>query len=217
MSQHYLTWAEPASRAILQKILEQGKLAITSSDTVLGFLASLTEEGFRKLDNLKQRANKPYLVLMGDISTLNYFIDQPLSSGLERMLVSCWPGPVTIIFKARVSLPTYMKGPDGTIALRVPKHEGLLELLKHFPGLFSTSANLHGKPIPETIDDIDPKILEAVECVVIDDIVTNTVKVPSTILDCTGEQIRVVREGAYPLRHLEALYGASFLKPLTTR
>ncbi|MGE0009194.1 MAG: L-threonylcarbamoyladenylate synthase [Candidatus Babeliales bacterium] len=214
MSPRFLTWSKPASRATLAHSLAHGSIAITSSDTVLGFLAPVTLEGFKKLDSLKQRENKPYLIVMADKSKLNHFIDLPLSAGLQRMIDSCWPGPVTLIFKARESLPSYVKGPDGTVALRVPQHAGLLDILKDMSGLFSTSANLHGQPIPETVSDIDPKILQAVACVVTDESEKKQV-IPSTILDCTQVQVRVVREGAYAINELEALYGAPFLKPLT--
>lgn len=212
MFKHYPTWSKPASRAALEESLGCGEVCITSSDTVLGFLAGLTSEAFEKLDRLKQRSNKPYLLLIGDKNRLPYFVETPLSPGLEHMVTKCWPGPVTLIFKAKESLPSFIKGPEGTVALRVPQHEGLLSILKDVPGLFSTSANLHGKPIPETVEDIDPQILLSVAYVVVDDQgKEKNAKLPSTILDCTGDQIRVVRSGAYPIHELEALYGQPFL------
>lgn len=53
-----------------------------------------------------------------------------------------WPGPLALlIFKAKADLPSYLKGADGTIALRIPAHAGLQQLLVDCEGLFSTSAN----------------------------------------------------------------------------
>lgn len=212
MFKRYLIWSKPASRGILEDSLGCGEVCITSSDTVLGFLAGLTFQGFQKLDSLKQRSNKSYLLLIGDTSRVSFFVDTPLSPELERMIDSCWPGPVTLIFKAKESLPSYIKGPEGTVALRVPQHEGLLSILKDVPGLFSTSANLHGRPIPETVSAIDPVILESVACVVTDEHEeSQNDRLPSTLLDCTGDRIRVIRRGAYRVDELEALYGQSFI------
>ncbi len=212
----YISWASSVDRALLARSLRGGGISIGSSDTVIGFLAPLTLEGYKNLDAIKKRADKPYLVVIGDQSKLTSFTDQPITPGILSLMASCWPGPVTLIFKAKAELPDYVKSNEGTVAVRVPDHPGLLVLLKEFPGLFSTSANLHGKPIPESISQIDPKILESVAYVVTDNVTgAHGSSKPSTILDCTGDQIRVVRKGAYPIEPLEAAYGAKFIKPLT--
>lgn len=211
MSAQILPWSKPASRAHLGNILKDGKIAISTSDTVLGFLAPLSQMGFNKLDYLKKRSNKPYLILMGSKDKLSFFTDQQLSPGLQRLVDSCWPGPVTLIFKAKASLPLYMVGSDGTIAIRVPRHEGLLEILKDFEGLFSTSANLNGMPVPETIDQIDQVIQDAVECIVVEEGDEGR-NVPSTILDCTQDVIKVVRDGAFDVKVLEGIVGVEFKK-----
>lgn len=93
-----------------------------------------------------------------------------------------------------------MKGSDGTIGLRVPDYIGLQQLLAGCEGLFSTSANKAGEPIPLSFDEIDPDITKQVAAIVGDysDNGSQTA-VPSTILDCSGDTIRVVREGAYPI------------------
>ncbi len=210
----YISWASSVDRASLSRSLGAGSISIGSSDTVIGFLAPLTLEGYKNLDAIKKRADKPYLILIGDQSKLSSFTHQPINQGLERLMASCWPGPVTLIFKAKPGLPDYIKSNEGTVAVRIPDHSGLLALLLEFPGLFSTSANLHGKPVPESISQVDPHILESVAYVVIDEVAQGLSK-PSTILDCTGDQIKVVREGAYPIDQLEAAYGAKFIKPLT--
>lgn len=242
-----ISWASSEDRAFLAGSLRGGDVSIGSSDTVIGFLAPLTLEGYKNLDAIKKRADKPYLILIGDQSKLVSFTDQPKSKGLELLMASCWPGPVTLIFKAKAGLPDYIKSNEGTVAIRVPDHLGLLSLLQEFSGLFSTSANLHGKPVPESVSQVDSQILESVAYVVTDEVSEDPSNrssrpfdtfsyakasentqgervssiegqsklLPSTILDCTGDQIKVVREGAYPIEQLEAAYGAKFIKPLT--
>lgn len=89
-------------------------------------------------------------------------------------------------------------------------------MLRNFDGLFSTSANLSGKPVPATLDAIPESIIEQVAHIVLDRDIDYSAKqktVPSTILDCSDMKnsgIRVVREGAYAIKILEGYYGAQF-------
>lgn len=203
--QKSLLWSGRQHPAQLARLLWADRVAITATDTVFGLLAPLTDQGFNNLNYLKNRVDKPYLVLIGDASRLSLFIDQPLSLPLRRLIVFCWPGPVTLIFRAKSTLPSFLKGPDGTIALRVPGHRGLLQLLQSFKGLFSTSANRHGKPVPFSLSDIDERLLQSVSVVVSDNGTKQMDVMPSTILDCTQGLIRVVRDGAYPINKLQTL------------
>ena len=120
---------------------------------------------------------------------------------------SCWPGPLTLILKAKPDLPDFMKSPEGTVGLRMPNHKGLLELLARFEGLFSTSANRAGEPVPQSIDEIDPEIMDAISYLIVDREQTPSM-VPSTILDCSRDEIRIVRKGAYPIEKLEKIIEA---------
>jgi len=79
---------------------------------------------------------------------------------------------------------------------------GLQQLLAYLPGLFSTSANISGKPIPQTINEVDERIVSQVAYAVIDKKEKAHKSIPSTIIDCSGERIVVVREGAYPTDEL---------------
>ena len=101
------------------------------------------------------------------------------------------------------------------IALRVPKHQHLQKLLQNFNGLFSTSANIAGKSVPRSIDDLDEDLIKSAAYVVVDSMNDKLVKSqqeikPSTILDCSGDDIKVVREGAYPIDYLEKIAGKRF-------
>lgn len=196
-------WNDKISIERLAAVLRDGGIAIGSSDTVFGLICSLKCEGKRALDRIKKRVDKPYLVLIGAQTDLTKLIDPAQLLQIENLIAQCWPGPVTLIVRARADLPDFMKGPDGTIALRMPKHEGLQQLLSHFDGLFSTSANISGEVVPTSIEEVDPRVLEKCAVVVLDDSSgKKSGNIPSTILDCTGEKVRVVRQGAYPISEL---------------
>jgi len=209
MSSKILAWENAEDRQQIAQFLRSGKVIVGSSDTVPGLLADATQNGFEQLNAIKGRFEKPYIVLISDAEKIDYFAVMP-NERVQKIVNACWPGPLTIIFKAKDALPAYVKSATGTIALRVPKHEGLCGVAQHFNGLFSTSANLAGQAIPQTIQEIDSAILDKVVA-----IVNDTYKkdgLPSTILDCSSDDIKVIREGAYSIELLEQIAGQTFKK-----
>ena len=98
-----------------------------------------------------------------------------------------WPGPVTLICKAKNDVPSYI-APNGKIALRVPDNSQLKEVLDHFDGLFYTSANRAGESIPVSVNDIDEQIIKYVAAVINSSDKRGNVK-PSMILDITTDDI----------------------------
>ena len=208
-----LSWQKTSSIKSLKNILKHDSIALTSTDTILGLLANATETSFQKLNRIKkERQNKPYLVLIGSIQKLECFIQiEKLSSKIHTFIKQCWPGPVTLIIKARKDLPNFMTSEKRTIALRCPNHPELLALLEHFDGLFSTSANKSGQKVPQTIEYIDPDIIKNIDLIVTGS--NNQTHKNSTLLDLSeNNHIRIIRQGAYPIQELEKQYGSKFEK-----
>jgi L-threonylcarbamoyladenylate synthase len=194
----------------LISIVCAGEIIVTTTDTVPGLLACVSQKTFDKLNKIKKRESKPYLLLIRSAQEVARFAELNRALHIENLMSSCWPGPLTLILPARVDAPSYIKGPEGTVAVRAPDHAGLQKLLQHVDVLFSTSANIAGQPVPESITDVDVAIIDKVTCLVDDVDKRNIDAKPSTILDCTGDTIRVVREGAYPIEQLEKIYGSQF-------
>jgi len=211
-----LYWNKKNDRDILKDSFLQNLVGLGTSDTVLGLLAPLTRQGCVSLNTIKGRERKPYIVLIGSHHQIKQFcvISAPMEPIINCLIEKCWPGPLTLICKARQDLPDYLVSQEGTIALRVPQHAGLLSLLSdpEIPGLFSTSANKAGEPVPERLQDVHPQLLTMVDHYILDaqekvisetPVITETTKkteksLPSTILDCSKDEgIFVIREGAY--------------------
>lgn len=213
-------WGQRNDRDELKRSLLTNAVSITTTDTVLGFLAPITEAGFFNLNEIKgERENKPYLILIGTPKNLEVFVQiEKLTPAMFTLLANCWPGPLTIIFQAQANLPFYLKTEQGTVALRCPNHKGLLKLLTNFDGLFSTSANKSGHPVPQQIKDITQTLIKKIAYLVIDDTETTKAHQPSTIIDFSKAMnnptapVRVIREGAYPINELEKYYGSPFEK-----
>ena len=188
-------WDQRSIQDCATQMLEEGKSIVGTSDTVIGLLAPLTLHGKKSLDRIKGREKKPYLVLVRDYNNAAQFSDAVHRKPLKKLLASCWPGPLTIIVPANKNVPSFIQSESGAIALRVPKHEGLQSLLQSFDGLFSTSANKTGKPVPAALNEVDSTILDQA-AMIIDDR-EKTIRKPSTILDCTGPSVKIIRDGDY--------------------
>lgn len=214
LNHQYLYWQNQNIINRLIPTLQNGNIVITSTDTVLGLLGIVSQNTYENLNRVKQRSEKPYLILIESPKQLYKYTTLALNSPLNSLVEQCWPGPLTLVFKANPQLPAYSKGMNNTVALRCPHHPGLLTLLAHFDGLFSTSANLSNKPIPRTINELDPTLTQIVPYIVTDDpTLTESKDTPSTILDCTDENnITLIRPGSYPTHELEKLYGKEFIK-----
>ena len=189
-----MSWNKKSDIVKISTLLKNEKVILCSSDTVLGLFGQLSFESKEKIDLIKNRKNKPYLIVTSSIEKMLPFIDQAIDSNLDQLLKKHWPGPLTVIFKAKKTAPSWMKGDGNSIAVRVPKHAGLQELLKGFDGLFSTSANIAGEPLPGSLSDIDPLIKKGVSAICHDGMEQSFI--PSTIIDVTDEVISVVRQGS---------------------
>lgn len=206
MQQTTMSWQQPSTITQAANALRSDCVLLTSTDTVLGLLTTTTQKGFQALNSIKQRYEKPYIVLIPHLQAVAQLVDT-IPADVHRLLQACWPGPLTIIFKVNPQVPTYMQSPDGKIALRVPQHQGLLKLLHQIYPLFSTSANVTGVSVPYTITEVDPSIIKQCAYVIIDEDQQIT-QTPSTIIDVTQRPYVMVREGAYSIDALRKIVPA---------
>ena len=215
------SWQDDDAIAEMSALLQSGGIMLGSSDTVFGLLSLATNVGKKRLDAIKGRQDKPYLLLARSIEEVYKLVDPSQLLQVENLLQACWPGPLTVIFNASPQaemlflapfssvLSLYAQTPvqqaPWTIAVRVPKHTGLQKILAQTGPLFSTSANKTGQPVPSTLEELDSGILSQVDGIVLDGAdETSTLSTPSTIINATGERLVMVREGAYSKADLES-------------
>ena len=177
------------------EFLKQDKIVLAQSDTILGLFGNLSSVAKKKLDNIKKRNLKPYIVLIQSVNSIANFTDQFLDAHMLEIMNRYWPGPLTILFKAKSNVPDWMIGSQGTIGLRVPNHEGLQKILDRVDGIFTTSANISDQPVPNSYAEIDPLILKQVDLIACpSDFVSDGPA--STILDFSSGSIKIIRLGA---------------------
>ncbi len=187
------SWNSSSDITMISHILKKGDVVAGSSDTVLGLLALATKEGRNKLDCIKGRSEKPYLILVSDYQAALAYSETLTRPDVKGIAHTYWPGPLTMVVKAREALPDYLQSKDGGIAIRVPQHEGLQKLLKITGSLFSTSANLSGQPVPLMLNEIDEHVAHSVAAMVEG---SSEHTQPSTIINCMIAPISLIREGA---------------------
>lgn len=200
-----LSWNNKEDIAYLVTSVMKNTLFVGTTDTVLGLMGAVNQEVRGSIDRAKIRADKPYVVLAASLSQVERIGIIDFKS-LHTFLQHCWPGPVTIILKVRPELQEII-GSKGTVALRIPDHPGLQAVAGALPyGLYSTSANISGHPVPSFIDQVDQKIKDVCAYYIADEHIAGQ---PSTIIDCSDNNFHLVREGLYPVATLRQLYNAA--------
>jgi L-threonylcarbamoyladenylate synthase len=187
---------ESASMAI-----QRGHLVVLPTDTVYGVAADAFDpEAVAALLQAKGRGREmPPPVLVSNATTLDALArDVP---AFARALVDAfWPGPLTLVCRQQTSLMWDLGDTRGTVAVRMPDHPLTLEILERTGPLAVSSANVTGLPAATDADQAEDMLGESVSVVV--DAGESPVGEASTIVDCTGAQGRVLREGALSLEQL---------------
>ena len=183
--------------------LEQGDPAVFPTDTVYGLgVAVGFSEGPGVLFDVKKRpAGKPVAWLVGSVEDLEAYGRDLPESAVEAAR-RFWPGPLTLVVKASDLVPAPFRSEEGTVGLRMPDDDTALEVIRAVGcPVATTSANISGEPAPRSFSEVDPRILEAAVSCTGDG--SQGSGLASTVLDCTGERLRVIREGAISLEDVE--------------
>ena len=164
------------------QLVRGGGVVAFPTDTVFGLGAAADDEvAMRRVFHIKGRpVGLPLILMVAAESQLEGFVHVDARS--EAIMRRWWPGPLTLILHA--------KG-GGTLGVRIPKHKVALDLLRAAGPLLTTSANLHGKEPAMTAADAD---LPGVIAVLSGGAPPGGVV--STVLDLTGPEPHVLREGA---------------------
>jgi L-threonylcarbamoyladenylate synthase len=176
--------------------LRAGHVVILPTDTVYGLCASADAAGpTERLYELKGRdALKPSALMTADVETLLECVPE-LRGRVEAIVRTLLPGPYTLILPNPAQRYPWLTGttPDA-IGVRVPELPAAAERVVSAVGaVTSTSANRAGGPDPCTVEEIPAELGEGVAVIVDAGELPGT---PSTVLDFTGPEPRVVREGA---------------------
>jgi tRNA threonylcarbamoyl adenosine modification protein (Sua5/YciO/YrdC/YwlC family) len=187
------------SRAALA--VQHGRLVVLPTDTVYGVGAdAFHARAVRRLLDAKGRGrDMPPPVLVSAATTLDALAVgvPPYARALVEKL---WPGPLTLVCRQQPSLQWDLGDTRGTVAVRMPDHHVALELLSRTGPMAVSSANRSGMPAAQDADAAEQMLGSSVEVVL--DAGPSPGPEPSTIVDVTGPQGRLLRAGVITLEML---------------
>jgi L-threonylcarbamoyladenylate synthase len=192
---------QPAEIARTLEVLRDGGLVAFPTDTVYG-LGALAFDGsaVESIYIAKDRPiEKAIPILIGDVDDLPKVTSTPLPPMAVKLASSFWPGPLTLVLPKLLTLPEAVSATE-TVAVRVPAHEVARALLRAAGPMAVTSANISGQPSPTTAQEVLAQLGGRIALIV--DGGHAPGGVPSTLVDCTGETPKILREGPVTMEEL---------------
>ena len=182
------------------EILQNGGILAFPTDTVYGLGAlAFDNAAIESIYIAKdRRIEKAIPILIGDLSDLDKVAEDIPNMAL-RFAARFWPGPLTCIVPKKQTLPLAVSA-TSTVAVRIPNHPDALALLRAAGPMAVTSANISGQPSPSTADEVYTQLNGRIPLIL--DGGKTPGGVPSTLVDCTGSQPIILREGPISLEEL---------------
>lgn len=171
-----------------------GNLIVMPTDTLYGLACdAFNPEAVRAIYAAKQRPfNKSIPILLADSSDLQR-VARIVSPVAQLFINHYWPGPLTILLPKHPDLPAEISDNDS-VAVRIPNNRVARDIIRAAGGALAvTSANLSGQEPAQTAVAARDQLAGWVAVVVDDG--PSPHAAASTILDCTGQELKVLREG----------------------
>lgn len=176
------------------EILKNGGLVIIPTETVYGIAANMLDKNaMKRLSKIKNRPEgKPFSLHIYKKESVDEFAAQvPVPA--YKLMDRFWPGPLTLIFKAKKNSTIGIRLPDDEIAFKV--------IARSQVPVVCPSANISGKPAPTTFEEAIEDFRNAVDFAI--DTGKTRLGVESTVVDITGELPLILRDGAIKREDIE--------------
>lgn len=184
------------------EILKQGGIVLVPTDTVWGLMCDYADEqAVASIYSMKKSPPKPIAVLIDSIERAGD-LKIEISDSVKNIAEAYWPGALTLIFNSKDESIKHIAGENNSIGIRIPASDDLRELIKIFgKPVAATSANISGEKQPRAFDDISDEITISADYICRFDTLTSGVA--STVIDCTGDILKILREGDITQEQLE--------------
>lgn len=192
-------------------LLKRGEVVAIPTETVYGLAADASNDlALQKIYALKQRpANNPLIIHLSGADQVRQFAAEfpPLA---QKMAQAFWPGPFTLVVKAKPSVSSVVRAGEPTVALRVPALPLSLQLLQESGlALAAPSANRYTQLSPTTADHVEAglganiPVLDGGAC---------QVGIESTIVSVEGDDWQLLRHGMISIAQIEKVAGKPALQ-----
>lgn len=190
----------------LADILKNDGVISVPTDTVYGICARVNSlKAHNKLISIKHRPITKLLPIMcADEEQIKSIAI--LDRRVENLIHAFMPGPITLILKKKAEVPTYVNNGCETIAVRMATSKTLEKLIRKTESpIFMSSANQSGEPTCTSLDEIEKA------CPNLDGMMEGNVLFGkgSTIVDCTLEQIKILRPGPISIEQIQQVINKS--------
>jgi tRNA threonylcarbamoyl adenosine modification protein (Sua5/YciO/YrdC/YwlC family) len=182
---------------IITDCLHNGGLVIYPSDTIYGLGCDITQ--IKAVDRIAQikgikREKANFSFICRDLSHLSDFT-RPIPNPIFRLMRKALPGPFTFILNANNNVPHYFQSKKKTVGIRIPNHLVPLQIVEKLGNPIMTTS-IHDE------DDIieystDPELIYEKYRDLVDIVVDSGPggNIASTVVDCTGDEPIIIREG----------------------
>ncbi len=176
------------------EILNEGGVIVFPTDTVYAYGCDIKDKrAIERIYRLKKmEKHKPLSFIFTQISEINDYA-RNISDDAYKIMKKAFPGPYTFIFKASKLVPKVVVTNQKTVGVRIPDNNIAIEIVKALgrPLLATSVSNQDGNYI------VEPKDLEKICRNEVDLVIDCGPKIssPSTVVDMSGDTMRVIREG----------------------
>ncbi len=191
-------------------VLRRGELAVLPTDTVYGLAAdAFSPPAVDRLLAAKGRGrDMPVPVLVGSWSTIDGLV-LGVPRAARDLVEAFWPGGLSLVLPHAPSLAWDLGDTKGTVMLRMPLHPVALELLRDVGPMAVSSANISGSPAPATASAALRQLGSSVAVYL--DGGNSGEPVASTVVDLTGDDPLILREGAVSVEQVREVLGREVL------
>ena len=201
MKTEVISIKDPLAISKAKSVLDSSGVIVFPTDTVYGIAASIAD--FMAIDRIyeiKGRSiEKAIPVLIGEKDQL-FQISSSINEKTWKLMDSFWPGALTLIFPKKEGLPENLSI-YATVGVRMPAFQFTLELLKVCGPLATTSANLSGGENTLTAEEVLAQLDGRIDLLL--DGGKTPGLIPSTVVDCTQDGAKILREGAISKEEVE--------------
>jgi L-threonylcarbamoyladenylate synthase len=192
------------------RAVRAGRLVVLPTDTVYGIgCDAFSGPAVRNLLSAKQRGpDMPVPVLVGSWTTIDGLV-QGVPKAARDLIEAFWPGGLSLVLRHAPSLKWDLGSTKGTVMLRMPLHPVALELLREVGPMGVSSANVSGSPPASSAAQAQEQLGEKVGVYL--DGGPSGEPIASTVLDLTGDDPRVLREGAVSSAEVAEVLGREVL------
>jgi tRNA threonylcarbamoyl adenosine modification protein (Sua5/YciO/YrdC/YwlC family) len=178
-------------------LLRNGGVIIYPTDTVYGLGCDISRS--KAIDRVAQiKGINPektrFSFIVYDLSHLSDYT-KPIDNQIYKLMKRNLPGPFTFILEANNNVPKILQSKKKTVGIRIPDNPIIREIVRVLGNPILTTSVHSGDEILDYITD--PELIHEEMGNLVDMVIDGGFgnNVPSTVIDCTGSEIQVVREG----------------------